>query len=178
MYYTQVRYGITKGDVGLPVSLYQDKVAFYVFDYANCLEAPGKYDLEVEDAESFCRQHHSTIYWTRRLPLEWKNEQREVWGLKPLTEEKPLPRFYLNWGISLRPNEGHHTAPLSLGEKLKEFGVEKLWRGPMFKNPEVGLCYTFAMPSSRMEELEEKLVEWEYSFDLEVLNWCDHGWGG
>ena len=35
--------------------------------------------------------------WTKKIPLPWKNFHRELWGLKPVKEESPLPEWYLDW---------------------------------------------------------------------------------
>lgn len=35
--------------------------------------------------------------WTKKIPIEWKNEHRKAWGLPLLKEERVLPEWYLDW---------------------------------------------------------------------------------
>ena len=84
--------------------------------------------------------------WTKKVPVEWKNAHREVWGLPPLKEEKSVPEWYIDEGSIWVPTpENVGDLPTALNEWAVSHGAKrKHWLGHMdcFKT------WVFAAPLS------------------------------
>lgn len=80
-------------DEGLIVSRVGRELAWPILDYKAIGEGgdfskPLKYYLDKLPLESVGREW-PRLYWTKKIPVSWKNLHREFWGMKPLPNVLP-----------------------------------------------------------------------------------------
>jgi len=81
-----IKYGICEA-TGLVVSCVGSKVAIPILEYDKMLPENNfqpSYRLEIFSCFSLIMH---PIKWTRKIPVELKNQHREFWGFKPLKEK-------------------------------------------------------------------------------------------